>query len=138
MRILVPAFLLALVAAAAAQQAPTPAASLDYETFKTRIQPIFLAKHEGFARCYVCHSQGTTFRLQQLSDGATAWNDEQSKKNFEAVRRLVTPGAPLKSRLLLMPLDHHEGGTEFHPGGKRWESRTNAEWKTIADWVGGK
>lgn len=139
MRTLVLTFvLLAAVSAARAQQSAAPAASLNYETFKTRVQPIFLAKHDGYARCYVCHSQGTTFRLQRLSDGATAWDEEQSRKNFEAVRRLVAPGAPLTSRLLLMPLDHHAGGTEFHPGGKRWESTSNSEWKTIADWVSGK
>jgi hypothetical protein len=114
------------------------AESLDYQTFKDRVQPIFLAKHEGYARCYVCHSQGTGFRLQRLPEGATSWTDEQSKQNFQAVQRLVTPGNPLTSRLLLMPLAHEAGGSEFHPGGKRWTTQSNEEWKTIAEWVRGK
>lgn len=139
MRSLVLAFvMLVTAAAAAALQAQTPASSLDYDTFKTRIQPIFLAKIDGFARCYVCHSQATAFRLQRLGDGATAWNEEQSRQNFQAVQRLVTPGNPLTSRLLLMPLAHEEGGTEFHPGGKRWQSSANPEFKAVADWISGK
>jgi len=47
----------------------------------------------------------------------------------------VLPGVPLKSRLLVMPLAHEAGGTEFHPGGKHWESQADPEWKTLADWV---
>jgi hypothetical protein len=116
-----------------AQSKPT----LDYEAFKTRIEPIFLAKHDGFARCYVCHSQGTNFRLQRLNDGATTWTEEQSKMNFEAVKKFVAPGN-MKSRLLLMPLVHEAGGTEFHPGGKRWTSQEHPEWKIVAAWVNGK
>jgi len=45
--------------------APTPAAqqtqqtpSLDYELFKTRMEPIFLARRPGHARCYACHALG--------------------------------------------------------------------------------
>ena len=49
--------------------------------------------------------------------------------------RFVVPGVPLKSRLLTMPLTHEAGGTEFHPGGKHWASQTDAQWKTMADWV---
>src|SRR5437879_3179915 len=56
--------LLAIVATSAFAQAP--AASLDLEFFKTRVQPIFLAMRPGNARCYVCHSIGTPFRLQRL------------------------------------------------------------------------
>jgi hypothetical protein len=139
MRSLVLGFVvLVTAAAAAALEAQTPASPLDYETFKTKIQPIFLAKLDGYARCYVCHSQSTAFRLQRLSEGAATWNEEQSRQNFEAVQRLVTPGNPLTSRLLLVPLDHDAGGTEFHPGGKRWDARTNREWRVIADWITGQ
>ena len=34
-----------------------------------------------------------------------------------------------------MPLTHEAGGTEFHPGGKHWESQSDPEWKALADWV---
>jgi hypothetical protein len=54
----------------------TKTTSLDFEVFKAKVQPIFLSKRPGHARCYVCHSQGTNFRLQPLSAGSTAWNEE--------------------------------------------------------------
>ena len=39
--------------AVGASKAPT----LDYEFFKTRVEPIFLKKREGHTRCYVCHEE---------------------------------------------------------------------------------
>jgi len=112
-------------------------ATLDYNAFKTKVEPLLLEKRPGHARCYGCHSTGTAFRLQALSPGAKAWNDEQSQKNFEMAKKFVKAGAPLESRLLLMPLAHEAGGTEFHPGGKHWESQNDPEWKTLAAWVSG-
>ena len=122
--------------AQAAPQAPVAASSaLDFDTYKTKVEPMFLEKRPGHARCVVCHSTGTAFRLQQLSPGQTTWSDEQSQKNFAMIGRFVLPGVPSKSRLLVMPLAHEAGGTEFHPGGKHWESQADPEWKTLADWV---
>jgi hypothetical protein len=119
-----------------APQPPAPSASaLDFDTYKAKIEPLFLEKRPGHARCVVCHSTGTAFRLQPLMRGQTAWNDEQSHKNFEMVSKFVLPGVPAKSRLLMMPLAHEAGGTEFHPGGKHWTSQDDPEWKTLADWV---
>jgi hypothetical protein len=120
------------------QAAPTPTArpkALDFETFRTKIQPIFLAKRGEHARCYSCHSQGTPLRLQELSPGATAWTEEQSRANFTAVQRVVVPGQPTLSPLLLMPLAHEAGGTEFHPGGKHFLSMDDPEAKTIIAWI---
>ena len=125
-------------------EAQTPAAApgqgtgprgLDFETFRTRIQPIFLNKRGEHARCYACHSQGTPLRLQELSPGATSWNDEQSRANFQAMQRVVVPGQPKLSRLLLMPLAHEAGGTEFHPGGKHFASMEEPEVKTLVAWI---
>ena len=127
--------LLAAGAQGAAQAPDKPASGLDFATFRDRVQPLFLNKRQGLARCYVCHSQGTPFRLQRLGDGQRAWTEEESRKNFEAVQRLVVAGKPDASRLLLMPLAHEAGGTEFHPGGKRWATKSDAEWKELAQWV---
>ena len=133
------AVLLLPLAAAVSGQAPAApvraAGTLDYAAFRDRVQPVFLNKRAGLARCYVCHSQGTPFRLQRLSPGATAWNDEETKKNFDALQRLVALGKPEESRLLLMPLSHEAVGTQFHPGGKRWASKDDPEWKEIAQWI---
>jgi hypothetical protein len=136
--------LCSVIAAAAALFAPQTAppagsASLDFEFFKTRVQPIFLARRPGHARCYVCHSAGAGgFRLQQLSKGATTWSEDQSRLNFDAVRREVTAGDPAASMLLLRPLAADAGGTPFHSGGKHWDSKSNAEWQTLAEWVRGE
>jgi hypothetical protein len=122
-----------------AQTAPAvpSSSSLDYQVYKAKIEPLFLEKRPGHARCVVCHSRGTTFRLQELSRGQTTWTEEQSQKNFQMVSRFVLPGVPLKSRLLVMALSHEAGGVEFHPGGKHWESQDDPEWKLMADWVKG-
>jgi hypothetical protein len=112
-----------------------PASNLNYDTFKTKVQPLLAEKRPGHARCITCHSTGTAFRLQPLPKGRKDYTEEETRKNFEAASRMVLPGVPLKSRMLTMPLSHEAGGTEFHPGGKHWESQSDAEWKTLADWV---
>jgi len=115
------------------------AQTLDYDYFKLKVQPILLLKRPGHARCYVCHSTGTTFRIERLSPGAATWNEEQSRRNFDSVKRLVTPGDPLASRLLTHPLAPEAGGDPFHSGGKHWMSQNDPEWQTLATWVrGGK
>ena len=116
--------------------------SLDYEFFKTKVQPIFLnAKRGGpggiHARCYTCHSAGTGFRLQPLSPDATTWDEEQSQKNFLAAKRVVAAGS-LKSRLLVHPLAEAAGGDFFHNGGKHFTSQNDPEWQTLKAWVMGE
>jgi hypothetical protein len=113
------------------------AASLDFEFFRTQVQPILLRKRKGLARCYVCHSQGTAFRLQRLSSGSASWNETESRRNFEATLPFVVPGNALASRLLTMPLAVEAGGVAFHPGGKHWSSQDDPEWQTLAAWVRG-
>src|SRR6188472_800025 len=41
--------------------------TLDFLTYRAKIEPIFLARRADHARCYACHSQGTPLRLQELS-----------------------------------------------------------------------
>jgi hypothetical protein len=120
-----------------AQQAPAAPAALDFAFFRTQIQPVFLNKRPGLARCYVCHSQGTPLVLQQLTPGRDAWDEEQSRKNFEAIRRVVVPGNPQSSMLLMMPLANEAGSKLFHPGGKHWTSQDDPEFRLIADWIRG-
>ena len=133
--------LAALVTAALAQQ-PGPVLAqegtgtkLDYDFFSSQVQPIFLAERPGHPRCVNCH-EGQY--LQSLSPGATTWNEQQSRQNFESVSRLVTPGDLSTSRLLLHPLRYEAGGTTFHFGGKHWDSPNDVEWQTLAAWVRGQ
>jgi hypothetical protein len=122
-----------------AQGAGSPAvAGLDYEYFKTKVQPIFLAKREGHTRCVSCHSKGTPMRIAELSPGATTWNEEQSKQNFAIVRTRVVPYNVAQSRLLIHPLLAEGGGDFYHSGGKHWNSFLNPEWQILANWVCGK
>jgi YVTN family beta-propeller protein len=124
----------------------TPAApSLDYEVFRTRVAPIFLTRRPGHARCYACHALGAgegnapnAMRLQLLSPGSATWNEEQLRKNFEAVRQKVVPGNPLASPLLIHPLRYEAGGDQWHGGGAQFMSANEPEWQTIAAWVTGK
>jgi hypothetical protein len=127
--------ILLAVVAALSSAAQTP---LDYEFFKARVQPILLAKREGHARCYVCHSMGTPYRLQRLSPGAATWNDEQSHKNFDATVNMVNLREPEESPLLLNPLAEKAGGNHFHPGGKHWDSKSAPEWRTLEQWAKGQ
>ena len=125
----------ALTASISIASAQTPP-KLDYEYFKSRVEPIFLTKRPDHARCYVCHAESNnSFHLEKLSPGAHAWTDEQSRRNYENVTHLVKPGDPLASKLLLHPLSPNDGGEEFHGGGWQFVSQKDPDWMTIADWV---
>jgi hypothetical protein len=135
--------LAAWVRTGAATAKSDAAQSLDFEFYRTRIEPIFLKPRqpgEGSGNaCYTCHTQvASRLRLQKLSLGATSWTAEQSRQNFEVVSRLVTPGEPLKSPLLLHPLAADAGGDPTHTGGKFWTSQQNPEWQLLAAWVRGE
>jgi hypothetical protein len=109
--------------------------SLDYDYFKTKVQPIFMTKRPGHARCISCHSSGTPLRLQPLAAGATSWTDEESQKNFQVIKRVSSAGA--KSRLITHPLEESAGGDFYHSGGKHWTSQNDPEWKVLQAFVTG-
>ncbi|MBI4477349.1 MAG: hypothetical protein HY654_09265 [Acidobacteria bacterium] len=137
------ALVVALLAPAEAPppQAQAPAANatvLDYEVFKTRVQPILMARRKGNARCTACHSRGGgNAYLEPLAPGSAAYTEEQTRRNFERVQRLVVPGEPLKSPLLVNPLAEEAGGSHWHGGGKHWRSQDDPEWRILAAWVRG-
>ena len=113
--------------------------ALDYDFFKNRVEPIFLKKRPGHARCYVCHADSNNaFRLQKLSPGSSAWSEEQSQRNFQRVSILVVAGDPDKSKLLLQPLAPEAGGLAFHSGGRQFASKNDPDWKILAQWVRGE
>src|SRR4030095_6314424 len=105
-----------LLAALLGQQpaAPPASAALDYEFYKARVQPLFLEKREGHARCVTCHAGSATLRLPQPPRGATNWTEEDPRKNFDGVKALVVPGSPGASKLLRHPLSRDAGGDVFH------------------------
>ena len=118
-------------------ESPLSLPTLDYEYFKDRVQPIFLKKRPGHARCIVCHDHRSP-PLQPLAQGAFTWTEEQSRQNFAVWKQFVVPGNPMKSLLLLHPLAEAAGGDRFHGGGKHWQSQSDPEWQTLAAWVRGE
>jgi hypothetical protein len=126
----------ALVAALSLRVPPAAAQAPDFEAFKSRVEPIFLEKRPGHARCYACHvNASNAFHLEKLTPGSSFWSEEQSRRNYETVSRLVVPGNPAASHLLLHPLAPEGGGEPFHSGGRQFASKEDAEWQVLADWV---
>jgi hypothetical protein len=124
---------------------PTEAVTLDYQFFKTRVEPIFKKKRPGHARCFLCHldetgaqAKNSAFRLEKIPPGSTFWTEEQSRRNFDVVSALVTPSEPQASRLLIHPLAAAAGGDLYHPGGRQFASQDDPDWQTIAEWVRGQ
>ena len=142
-----------MVVSAVALFAPVPLAAqgssaskptLDYDFFKTQVQPIFLKKRPGdHARCYVCHEashhNGRDFFLERLADGASTWTEQQSRANFQVVSKFVTPGNPLTSLFAIMPLAPEAGGiADTHQGGRQFRSQDDPDFKTMEAWVRGE
>lgn len=116
------------------QAQPTP----DFETYRKRVEPIFLKQRPGHARCYSCHALANrVFHLEPLSPSASDWTAEQSQKNFQSAVQLIVPGHPESSWLLLHPLAPEAGGHPFHSGGRQFESRDDPDWQTLSEWVRG-
>ena len=132
---------------AKAQNSGSPDADkpqLDYEFFKTRVEPIFLKKRsDEHARCYVCHQVmrhgGGPLSLDMLPPGASFWTEEQSRHNFEVVSKLVVPGNPDLSLFLRMPLAPEAGGiADTHQGGRQFASMDDPDWQNMKAWVMGQ
>ena len=128
--------------APASADAQTP--QLDYEFFKTRVEPIFLKKRsDEHVRCYVCHQisrhGGGPLSLDMLTPGASFWTEDQSRHNFETVSKLVVPGNPSLSLFLRMPMAPEAGGlADTHQGGRQFASEDDPDWKNMKAWVMGQ
>ena len=102
--------------------------SLDFETFKGRVLPILISPRKGNARCVACHARGNAISfLEPLTPGADAYTDEQARRIFDRIQRVVVPGQPEKSPLLMNPLAEEAGGSHWHSGGKHWTSQSHPE-----------
>jgi hypothetical protein len=116
---------------------------LSFEVYRSEIEPIFIAPRGGHgpsvSPCATCHvTSGTPLKLAPLNerdDGSVYWTEVESRRNFSVVSRLVVPGQPERSRLLLKALAVGAGGAPFHVGGKFFASQGDPEWQRMAAWV---
>jgi hypothetical protein len=132
---------LAVVSLNQAQSAPAASAAgsptLDYQFFKTKVEPVFLTKREGHTRCVVCHtSNNAPLHLVPLSPGSTSWNEEQSRQNFTLIQRVAIPGS-MDSPLVKHPLAEAAGGDPHHGGGDQFASQQDPAWQTFKAFVMG-
>ena len=111
----------------------------DFDYYKAKVQPIFVTKRPGHARCVMCHADANNaLRLEKLPAGQETWTEEQTRKNYETVVKIVRASDdPLKSKLLLHPLAPEAGGDAFHNGGRQFATKNDPNWKTIAAWAKG-
>jgi len=115
------------------------AVTLDYDYYKAKVQPIFLTKRPGHARCVMCHAEANNMlKLQKLPAGQATWGEEDTRKNFETVSKIVQAvDDPMTAKILLHPLAPEAGGDAYHSGGRQFPNRNDPYWKTIADWAKG-
>lgn len=105
---------------AVAETIPT----VDVEFYRACVHPIFFEAPYGALQCANCHGQ----------EFAQADPDE----SWRAVQRLIEPGYPTQSRLLMHPLHPDGGGDYAHNGVRRWSSQDEPEWQMLAAWLRGE
>ena len=133
-------FVIAAAMFALASTSIVPAAgTLDYDFYKTKVQPIFLAKRPGHAPCVMCHAEANNMlRLEKLPDGQSTWTEEQTRKNFDTGAKIVQAvDDPLTAKILVHPLAPEAGGDAFHSGGRQFATKNDPNWKIIAQWAAG-
>jgi hypothetical protein len=117
---------------------PTAQATLDYDFFKANVEAVFLTKRPGHSRCVACHTENNApFHLVPLSPGATSWNEEQSRQNFQLIQRVAIPGS-MDSPLVHHPLAQEAGGDPHHGGGQQFGSQQDPAWLTLKAFVMGQ
>ena len=138
-RIVVTTAAVSALALAAASLVSHAADAPDFDYFKAKVQPIFLTKRPGHARCVMCHADANNaLRLEKLPAGKDAWDEEQTRKNYDTVVKIVQAADdPLKSKMLIHPLAPEAGGDAFHSGGRQFKDKNDPLWKTIAAFAKG-
>ena len=114
-----------------------PEPELDFAFFRACVQPIFQNPREGHIKCSNCHNAGIIGFAPVPADGKM-WTDDEAKRAFGVITRLIVPGDPEHSRFLLKPLHPDGGGSYAHNGVRRWQTRKDPEWQMLAGWVRGE
>jgi hypothetical protein len=111
-----------------------PLVEVDFEFFRSCVQPIFVNPLENAMPCAECHSG----EFAVPPPGNSYWTVEQSQQAFESLLYLIDPGRPDSSRFLHKPLHPNAGGDLMHNGGRRWYSKDDPERQALAEWVSGE
>ena len=98
---------------------------------------MFATPREGHIRCAECHNGGLVGFAPPPQNGKE-WNDEEAKRAYLALSRLIIPGNPEQSRFMLKPLHPDGGGSYAHNGVRRWQTKSDPEWQMLAGWVRGE
>lgn len=122
----------------AERYAAAPEPPLDFTFFRSCVQKVFQNPREGHIRCSNCHAGGLMGFAPVPAEGRSEWNDEEARRAFQVISRLVIPGNPVQSRFLLKPLHPDGGGSYAHNGPRRWPTREDPEWQMLAAWVRGE
>lgn len=121
----------------AGRYVPASEPTVDFAFFRSCVQRVFATPREGHIACSNCHAGGLVGFAPPPQNGKV-WSDEEAKRAFQSISRLIIPGNPEQSRFLLKPLHPDGGGTYTHNGPRRWQSRSDPEWQMLAGWVRGE
>ena len=116
---------------------PAPEPTLDFAFYNSCVQEMYRNPRYGQLSCQECHAGGFTGFAPRAANG-TAWTEQEARRGFDAIQRLILPGNPVQSRWLLKPLHPDGGGSYTHNGVRRWQSRDDPEWLMMAAWVRGE
>jgi hypothetical protein len=115
----------------------------DFNYFTAFVQPLFVKKY-GNAACVDCHTpeSNVSGKFRILAPGAGGrYTLEQSRVNFASALAVIDRRDPMKSKLLLKPLDPttREGTLRGlnHDGGVFWHNQYDTDFEIVADWLKG-
>jgi hypothetical protein len=117
---------------------PAQVTPVDFQFFRACVQRVFQNPREGHIRCSNCHNAGQIGFAPVPAEGRAEWNEEEARRAFGVITRLIVPGNPVESRFLLKPLHPDGGGSYAHNGVRRWQNRDDPEWQMLAAWVRGE
>lgn len=121
----------------AGRYVPAAEPAVDFTFFRSCVQRVFATPREGHIACSNCHAGGLVGFAPPPQNGKT-WSDEEARRAFQSISRVIIPGNPEQSRFLLKPLHPDGGGTYTHNGPRRWQSQSDPEWQMLAGWVRGE
>jgi hypothetical protein len=115
-----------------------PDVVVDFDYYRFCVHPEVLSVGRyGQLPCTSCHSGGSAGFAPVSATGGVL-TEAEARQGFQVLQRLILPGNPDQSRFLLKPLHPDGGGSYAHNGVRRWQTRTDSEYQTLAAWIRGE